>query len=193
MQEDVSASSDDRIPLHTREVSFRIFARRDRLWDVEGTLRDTKEAQLDRPSMPPLLPGDTVHSMHVRATVDDDLRIVAIEAVMHQAPFGECQMARAPVDKLVGRILGRGWRSVLNEVMGGVSGCTHLRELLANMPTAAIQGIAAFRDQRRARESGQALVPQTIPYYVDGCMSWRRDGPLVARLLPQFAVSTDGD
>ncbi|SCK10470.1 Protein of unknown function [Variovorax sp. HW608] len=176
-----------RVALHSRQISFQSFARPDGLWDVEGSLRDVKEVRIERPSLPPLMPGDTVHDMHVRVTVDDDLRIVAIAARLAAAPFDECQMTRDAVQRLVGRQLGRGWHGALQEVMGGVQGCTHLRELLQALATAAIQGISVYRDQRR-RDSAPWGDITVVPHFVGGCMSWRQDGPVVRRLLPQFAA-----
>lgn len=181
------APTPDRIPLHTREVTFRAYARADGLWDVEGTLRDTKETRIERPPMEPFQPGETVHAMHVRVTLDDALKVVDISSRMDTTPFGECQLAREPLQKLVGAKIGRGWRATLNEAMGGVGGCTHLRELLTQLATAAIQGISAYRDQL-ARARGDAAAEPAMPHYVGGCMTWRRDGPVVARLQPQYAL-----
>lgn len=183
-----AASAAGRIPLHTREVDFRVFSRPDGLWDVEGMLRDTKEAKLDRLSMPPLMPGDVVHAMYVTLTLDDELRIVAASARLEMTPFGECRQALEPLQRLVGRRIGRGWRRTLDECMGGVHGCTHLRELLVPLATAAIQGIVTYRDQRRAAAAGSILGAETMPHFVGGCMAWRRDGPVVARLLPQYSL-----
>ena len=185
-----SASSGDRIPLHTRQVSYRVFARADGFFDVEGTLLDTKEFLFDRPNLAPLAPGDPVHHMAVTVTVDETLRIVGISGQMHTVPLDECQLARAPLARLIGEQLGRGWRRTLETAMGGTSGCTHLRELMANLATAAIQGIPGYRDQQRRRQGLPNLRADAAPHYVDGCLTWRRDGPAVQRLLPQFATSS---
>lgn len=181
---------ESRIPLHTRQVLYQVYARPDGLWDVEGTLRDTKEVRVERLSLPALMPGDTVHHMHVRVTVDDGLQITAIEAHMHVTPFGECQQASVPLQRLVGRRLGRGWRRALEDTMGGVAGCTHIRELLMNLATAAMQGINTYRDQQRLLKGQPAMGEGEMPHFVDGCLSWRRDGPVVQRLFPQFALKT---
>jgi hypothetical protein len=179
----------NRTPLHTRQVCYRAFARADGLWDVEGTLLDTKEFQFDRPHLSPLMPGDPVHHMSVVVTVNDDLEIVAIAGRMHTAPLGECQEAGVTLQQLVGQRLGKGWRHALEKEMGGVGGCTHLRELLFNLATAAIQGIPGYRDQRRQQQGLPPLRPtDEVPHYVGGCMTWRRDGPVVKRLMPQFYV-----
>lgn len=178
-----------RLPLHTRTIGYRVFSRSDGLWDVEGSLHDLKEQPVQRLSLPPLSAGDTVHHMRVTVTLDDELRIVAIEADLPTTPFGECQQTRAPLARLVGHRIGRGWRRSLEEAMGGVAGCTHLRELLQSLATAAMQGINAYRDQQRADQGLPALNAGVMPHFVNGCHAWRLDGTLVRQMLPEFAVT----
>ena len=183
------AAGPGRVPLHTRNISYRVFARPDGLWEVEGSLMDTKEFAFDRPHLARLEPGDKVHHMRVAVTVGDSLRIVAIEAHMDTVPLGDCQHARGPLRKLIGAQLGRGWRRSLDAAMGGTAGCTHLRELLYNLATAAIQGIPGYRDQQR-RERGLPSPhdDDAMPHFVDGCMTWRRNGPAVHRMMPRYAI-----
>ena len=174
--------------LHTREITYRGYARSDGLWDVEGTLLDTKALPITRPDGARLEAGSAAHHMQVVVTVDDTLRIVAIDSAMHSAPLGECQQAKAPLQRLVGRQLGRGWRRALDEAMGGTTGCTHLRELLFNLATGAFQALPAVRDQRRRERGEPPIDGDTMPHFIDGCMTWRRTGPAVHRLFPQWAV-----
>lgn len=180
--------STGRTPLHTRQITYQVYARKDGFWDVEARLVDTKHVRIERFKALTFEPGATVHDMHVVATVDDTLRIVRIIGDMHKAPFDECQGARDPLQGLVGAQLGRGWRDAIRQAIGGIAGCTHLRELLQNLATAGIQGIGAYRDQQR-REAGLAPLnaPNEPPHFIGGCLSWRRDGPVVARVFPQFS------
>lgn len=174
--------------LHTREIRYRGYARSDGLWDVEGTLLDTKEQAVTRPDGTPLAAGSAVHHMQVVVTVDDTLRIVAIDSTMPAAPMGECQQARAPLQRLVGQRLGRGWRKALTEAMGGTTGCTHLRELLFNLATGAFQALPAVRDQRRRERGEPPIDGDAMPHFIDGCLSWRRTGPAVQQLFPRWAL-----
>ena len=138
-------------------------------------------------SQPRGLPGDRRRQLKGKQ-LGDRLRIVAIDSAMHSAPLGECQQAKAPLQRLVGRQLGRGWRRALDEAMGGTTGCTHLRELLFNLATGAFQALPAVRDQRRRERGEPPIDGDTMPHFIDGCMTWRRTGPAVHRLFPQWAV-----
>ena len=83
----------------------------------------------------------------------------------------------APLQGLVGETLGRGWRQTIQRHMGGVQGCTHLRELLFNLATAAFQThTGAFGE----RPDGQP------PAHLGQCLAWDFNGPVVARVYPMF-------
>jgi hypothetical protein len=176
----------NRTPLHTRRVTYQGFAREDGLWDIEGELHDSKHYSFDgsegnRPA------GAPVHHMFLRVTLDDDFRIHAIETAMDSTPFGECRTADATLQRLVGAVMGAGWRQTIERSVGGVQGCTHLRELLFNLATAAFQTIPHAREMR-ARAAGRTLLNENSepPFYMGRCMTWDFNGPVVARVAPQF-------
>ncbi len=175
-----------RKPLHTRKISFEGFLRDDGLWDIDAELRDSKSYPIHMHERGELAPGDAIHHMRIRVTVDDSLRIVAIQTAMESAPFSECQAAADPMAKLIGVTLGAGWRKAIEGAIGGVAGCTHLRELLFNVATAAFQTIPVYLAQQRkaGAEPGDPDAP--VPYYLDKCMSWDLGGPVVQRLMPMF-------
>ena len=171
---------------HTRRIEYRGYHREDGLWDIEGHLCDTKAyeqtsrlGQLREAGLP-------VHDMHVRVTIDDAMAIVDIVAAMDSTPFEECPRAEPPVRKLIGATLGRGWRRALDEAIGGTRGCTHLRELLFGTATAAFQTLGSYRDHLR-KERGEPETPMTEPpFFMGNCMSWDFNGPVIARVAPQF-------
>ena len=75
---------------------------------------------------------------------------------------------------------------VINEHIGGTEGCTHLRELLFNMATAAYQTLPAGQWQRREL-AGQPHPEMTqAPYFLGQCHSWAYDSPTVQRAYPMF-------
>jgi hypothetical protein len=78
------------------------------------------------------------------------------------------------------------WRKAIESAMGGVAGCTHLRELLFNVATAAFQTIPIeLSRQREAR--GEPRDPDApVPYFLGKCLSWDREGPVVQRVLPMY-------
>lgn len=177
-----------RRPIHQRRISFDGFRRDDGLWDIDCTLTDVKgiPAPLHERGVVP--PGEPIHEMRVRLTLDDGFTIRDAHAAMTYVPFGEChRAAEAPLRALVGLTIGRGWRKAINEAMGGTAGCTHLRELVFNAATAAFQMIPHYHDSEAGTRRPSHPIGSTPPFYMGQCMSWAFDGPVVARVAPQFA------
>lgn len=165
-----------RNPLHTREITFQGYAREDGLWDIEAHLRDFKFHPFTTGGKT-WEPGQAFHDMWVRITVNTELVILAIEVSMDSHPHPECPQVIPPMDGLIGARLGKGWRKTINEHLGGIKGCTHLRELLSNIATAAFQSIpGALFDPDENKP----------PLYLGTCKSWDFDGPVVMRAYPKF-------
>ncbi len=177
----------DRTPLHTRSVVYRGFHRADGLWDIEGEMTDTKAYTLERSESGPLPPGTPVHHLLIRVTVDDAMAIRAISTSMDATPFGECQQGTPPMQQMVGATLGPGWRQAIERALGGVRGCTHLRELLFNLATAAYQTIPVYQWRLR-RQAGLPETPDSTqpPYHLGKCIGWDFNGAVVQRHYPQF-------
>ena len=173
-----------RKPLHTRRISFEGFAREDDLFDIDAELVDFKSYPIQMNERGELPPGEAIHHMRIRVTVDATLTIRAIATAMESAPFGECQAATDPMQKLVGATLGAGWRKAIDTAIGGVAGCTHMRELLFNLATAAFQTIPGYLAQQ-AKDRGEVRpVGAPPPFFLGKCMSWDLAGPVVRRLMP---------
>lgn len=175
-----------RRPIHTRRISFEGFLRDDGLWDIDCQLSDTKSNDIEMRERGVLPAGVPVHLLQVRLTVDDRFTIRAVQTGVVNVPFQEChQPADAPMQKLVGLTMGPGWRRMIDGAIGGVGGCTHLRELVFNAATAAFQMIP----HHRATEAGRKDDTPTDgkpPFYMGQCMTWAFDGPVVQRLAPVF-------
>src|SRR3954467_9781924 len=122
-----------RTHIHTRTVVFNGYHREDGLWDIEAMMNDTKSYAYDTHDRGRLEAGDPIHGMAIRLTVDDHMKITDVAVAMPATPFPECQQSKPPFTGLIGRTLGPGWRRAIEETMGGIRGCTHLRELLFNM------------------------------------------------------------
>lgn len=173
--------------LHTRRVTFEGYLREDGMWDIEARMGDEKTYVFDSSDRGSVPPGDRVHDMLIRVTLDDGMTIRAIETEMASSPFPECPRAEDPMQQMVGQTMGPGWRFAVDKALGATRGCTHMRELLFNMATAAYQTIFPYRSQK-AREAG---LPRPSgdrpPYHLGKCMSWDFDGPVVRRHYPEFA------
>ena len=176
-----------RRPVHTRRISFEGFLRDDGLWDIDCTLSDTKAEAIHMRERGLLPAGEPVHLLRVRLTLDDHLTIRGVQTAAVNAPFEECQApAAAPMQKLVGLTMGPGWRKAIEGVIGGVGGCTHLRELVFNAATAAFQMIPHHRATQRGQKDDSATPDGKPPFYMGQCMTWAFDGPVVQRLAPVF-------
>jgi hypothetical protein len=173
-----------RKPIHTRRITFEGFLRDDGLWDIDAELVDTKSNPIHMHERGDLAPGEAVHHMHIRVTVDDAMTIRDIVTAMDDTPFSECRRAADPVRKLIGATLGAGWRKAIDGAIGGVAGCTHLRELLFNVATAAFQTIPVHRAQQRFARGEVPAADAPPPPYVGKCMAWDLEGPVVQRLMP---------
>lgn len=165
-----------RRPSHTRAVRYEAFQRDDGLWDIEGEMRDTKSEVFDIPGEGLWQPGEAIHHMHIRLTLDTAFVVQDIHVAMDSVPHGECPSAQATMRRMVGCSLSGGWRQTIERQLGGVQGCAHLRELLFNMATVAFQALPnAF--------SGDAQRP---PLHLGRCKAWDFDGPLVQKHHPVF-------
>jgi hypothetical protein len=122
--------------------------------------------------------------MTITATVDDALVVHAITSRMLSTPFVFCREVEDSLQAMVGVRMGQGWRRAVNERLGGVRSCTHLRELLVNLATAALQTVPTWQAQQR-RQRGEPA-PAQAPHYLGQCHAWRVDGPVVQQHLPLF-------
>ena len=127
---------------HTRRVRFEGYRRADGLWDIEAHLTDIKNH--DYPLQTGVRrAGQAIHEMWVRITIDRGLNVIDATAVSDAVPYpGGCDNAPPAYKKLIGLNLRRGFRKKVHELLGGVQGCTHITEMLAGLPTAAIQTFA---------------------------------------------------
>lgn len=163
---------------HIRRVTYQGYEREDGLWDIEAELHDSKAH--DMPSFRHQgvrLAGDPIHHMWLRVTIDRQLVVHAIEAAMDAHPLQDCPQARPALQGMVGACMARGWRQAIAQHMGGVASCTHLRELLFNMATAAFQTLPA------AFGGGD---PDTPPRHLGQCTGWDFEGNGVKEYFPQF-------
>lgn len=179
------SAAPNRTPLHTRTITFRGFGRADGLWDMEGELHDAK--QYSYPShRGEVAAGTPIHHLFLRVTLDTQFSIHAIESSMQHTPFGECKVADKSLQEMVGKRMGPGWRQTIERTIGGTLGCTHLRELLFNIATAAFQTIPHHQQLQRVAKGEPKLEGGDPPFYMGKCMTWDFNGPVVARVAPQY-------
>jgi hypothetical protein len=175
------SEASERELLHLRRIECRGYRRADGLWDIEGHLVDTKTYSWRSEDRGEVKPGEPLHEMSLRLTIDEDLLIHAAEAASDHYPFRLCPEVAPNFAALKGVRIGPGWRRRVRELFGGTHGCTHLVELLAPVATTAYQTVFAARE-RRERERGERKRPAQI----DTCHALASDGEVVKRYWPAF-------
>lgn len=171
----------DRELAHTRDVSLQAFRRADGNWDLEAVLQDVKPRDVET-VLRKYPAGVPVHLMAVRLTVTPSLDVIGAFAAVHRAPFaGICDGIEPWLDGLVGTNLMKRFRRDVADRIGPLERCTHVSELLSQLPTLAVQaGIV------RASLSPEAA--SGPPAQMDRCRGWRADGEAVRIAYPTWHV-----
>jgi hypothetical protein len=162
--------------LHTRRVRYEGYRRVDGLWDIEAHLTDIKNHDFHL-ATGVRRAGQPVHSMWLRLTIDRKFNIVEAAASSEAVPYpGGCETIVPAYRSLVGLNLVRSFRKHVRELFGGMRGCTHLTEMLAGMPTAAIQSFAGEVKQEDDRK----------PFQLDQCHALETSTETVRRWYPKW-------
>ncbi|NTV87951.1 MAG: DUF2889 domain-containing protein, partial [Burkholderiaceae bacterium] len=90
-----------RTPQHTRTTVFNGYRRDDGLWDIEGELRDTKSVPFEIPGDGVWQPGEAIHGLIIRVTIDRAFTVRDIAVAMDDVPHPECPQAQAPMYRMV--------------------------------------------------------------------------------------------
>ena len=91
-----------RDPIHARRIDCRGYRRSDGLWDIEGHLTDTKSYGFANSFRGEIAPGEPIHDMWLRLTLDDELTVIRAEAVTAAGPFAICPAITPAFTKLEG-------------------------------------------------------------------------------------------
>ena len=75
------SAPEEREPIHHRRIDCRGYRRADGLWDIEGHLTDVKSYPFPNKFRGEIQPGEPLHDMWLRLTLDDDLTVIKAEAV----------------------------------------------------------------------------------------------------------------
>ncbi|WP_152986088.1 DUF2889 domain-containing protein [Burkholderia sp. lig30] len=175
---------------HRRAIRSDAYERGDGLWDIEACLTDHKprDVVLGSGTRPDGLP---IHELWLRITIDRDLNIVDAEASSEWVPYpGHCEAANPAYRALIGLNLLSNFRRDATRLLSGVAGCSHLTELCAVLPTAAIQAFAGdVWDVREERHEGAAATDAANvapPFQLGRCQALRFDGEAVRQFYPRW-------
>ncbi len=174
----LSAPQAVRQPLHRRTIEIRGYKREDGLYDIEGHLTDVKDFDL-QVSGGYRAAGEPIHSMWLRITIDKTLTIMDAEAFTEAMPYaGFCDQIGPAYKKLIGLAIRPGFNHRVQDLLGGIQGCTHITELIGALATTAFQTMAGQGHQD----------PAAQPYQLDRCHALARDAPVVARYYPKWYI-----
>ncbi|PTB19093.1 hypothetical protein C9I57_18745 [Trinickia symbiotica] len=166
--------------IHHRSINMTVYARDDGLYDIEARLVDTKPFAFPLLARSEPLPaGAPLHDLSLRVTVNEDYVVKSIEASSDETPFDICTEAESTLSPLVGERIGAGWSSMVKQKLQGSSTCTHLRELLIPIGTAAIQGVNGLR-----REGHVSVDASQTNVKLDSCYAFARDRKVVRLYWP---------
>jgi hypothetical protein len=175
--------------VHKRQVNCEGYLRDDGLWDIEGWVTDVKAEvyhNFDRGDVPP---GEHLHGMGLRITIDNDYTIVDAEAVMDFSPYRICPEITPSFKKLIGMSLKKGFNARVRETFAGAHGCVHLVELLGPMATTAMQ-TAGYKRNMILRQEGAKGGTKKPPFF-DTCHTWSSGSSVVKREFPALYTGKD--
>lgn len=195
----------ERERLHTRAIEINGYRRTDGHYDIEAHLTDCKsfgQTNFDRGFIEP---GEPIHDMWFRLTVDETMHIQGVEAVSDKTPYRMCPTVTPNFTRLVGMQIKAGFLREATHAVAGTAGCTHLRELLQQMATTAFQTINPARARREMTAEGVSVEKPGSDAFdkrigdkwgggrkiLNTCLAYDEKGPLVKRRWPHLYTGVD--
>ena len=148
---------------HTRNLELKAYERQDGLWDIEGHITDVKE--------------DDYSMLDSERTADQP------EAQMDVGAHGPCPLATPNYSRLEGLKMGPGWNRAVRERLGGVVGCTHLNEMLAQMATTAMQSLFEVVENMEDKGDGKLFLS---PGLHNSCYAYALNSTYVRDYFPDY-------
>ena len=167
---------------HDRSLELKAYEREDGLWDIEGHITDHKFEDYDM--LDSVRTADEpVHDMWLRLTIDTNFVVTAVETVMDAGAHTLCSNVTPNYERLVGLKMGRGWNREIRECLGGISGCTHLNEMLAQMATTAMQSLFEVAGNVRKKSGGGRYLS---PGLHNSCHAYSLNSPYIRDYFPDY-------
>lgn len=168
---------------HCRRIECVGYRRDDGLWDIEAKLEDAKGFRtqtIDRDDIPL---NDYLHEMTMVLVIDQAMKIHEVQVDMTKTPYRLCKEIESAYQQLVGLTIGPGWHQKTRALFAGVSGCTHLYELLTPIATTAFQVVV---DDCYRHNPDQQMHPMLVAP-INNCHGLADTGYVVEKLWPQKA------
>ncbi len=181
-------ASRPRQEIHFRQIEMRGYLRDDGLYEIEGRVTDRKpHTFMPDGGMREIPAGEPLHDMWVRLVIDEDMRVHDALAVSDAYPYRQCTEASSALASLKGLSIVGGWAKAVNERIGRAAGCTHQRELLIPLGSAAFQTLTMNRKRKPDK-----LDAAGRPVKLDSCYAYKTDGELIMKRWPAFHKPRSG-
>lgn len=189
---DISHDGIAREEIHHRQIDMRGYRRSDGLFEVAACLTDRKTNDFTPPGDARMVPAlSPIHDLGVTLVFDEDLIVRAVSTFIKSHPYAACPGGGDTLQALVGLRIGAGWNSEIRKRLPSCDTCTHLKEILGPVATAAYQTMVGIRPSSLNVRDGDGK-----PVKIDSCYAYGASRDLVKRLWPEYhrpAASTDAD
>lgn len=173
--------------IHHRKIDSQGFLREDGLWDIETRLTDTKEETTEAMERGEIKPGEALHDIWLRLTIDSELMVKNIEVVTDFAPMNACSNPNPWYKKLVGEKIETGWRQKVKTIFSGVEGCTHINDMLTIAATTAFQTVYPWFMQRSIVKYGKEKAFQhAAEVMLNSCHGFSEKGGMISKRWPNL-------
>jgi hypothetical protein len=172
--------------LHTRDISIHGYQRQDGRVDIEAHMTDTKTHYFANRDRGGISSGEPLHDMWLRLTISQDMTITGCEAAMDATPHTICPGVAPNYQRLVGLSISKGFIKAAMQRLGGIEGCTHLRELLQQMGTVTFQTMMSIRNLDTKTKTHSE--PRINPALLNSCYAYNENGALAERYRAEAAA-----
>ena len=168
--------------LHVRRIEFRGFQRSDGLFEVEGCLTDRKPIDFQPPSGSRVVrANDPIHDLGVRVIFDGDMVVRAVQTFFRDYPYKDCRGGGDALQAMVGARIGAGWSSEVRKRLPSSETCTHQKEIMVGLASAAIQAMTVKR-----LRLPDAVDAEGRPLKVGSCYAYDESREIVLQRWPAF-------
>jgi hypothetical protein len=168
--------------LHHRQIDLRGYRRSDGLFEARAHLIDRKTDDFRPLGGTRTIPAQSpIHDLGVMLVFDREMVVREVGTFIAAHPYTVCPGGGDSLQALVGLRIGAGWNSEVRKRLPSCDTCTHLKELLGPLATAAFQTMTPMRTHllNVRDESGK-------PTKIDSCYAYGASRDLVKSLWPEF-------
>jgi Protein of unknown function (DUF2889) len=171
-----------------RAIACEGYMREDGLFDIEGSLRDTRGYSQPNAERGVIQAGEPIHEMRVRLTIDQGGVIQAVESATDYAPYQYCQGVTPNMQALLGLRIAGGFKKAMHQRVGGSIGCTHIVTLLEVLATVAIQTLAGHQKVSGGGRFFDTFATRGADRHplVGTCRTYAPDSPITRQLWPDL-------